>query len=74
MDFETLSYPGLFAASGATMLAGALLAGLSERRERRRRDLDRISTMPWGLVSVLLSMLAIILLATAARAWFTSAG
>ena len=71
MDFEGLSYPGRFAVIGAMVLIAAILAGLGERRERRRRDLDRISTMPWGLISVLLSLLGIILLSTAARAWFT---
>lgn len=70
MDFDTLSYTTEFAATGVLALVIGLLAGLRERRERRRRDLDRISTVPWGLLSVLFSLLAIILIATAAKTWF----
>ena len=70
MDFDSLSYTTEFAASGGIALVVGLLAGLRERRERRRRDLDRISTVPWGLLSALFSLLAIILIATAAKTWF----
>ena len=72
MDPESTSYVTLFGAVGALAIAVAFLAGVRERRERHRRDLDRISTVPWRLVSVLFSMLAIILTATAVRAWFAS--
>jgi multisubunit Na+/H+ antiporter MnhB subunit len=70
MDFDTLSYTAEFAATGLVALVIGVLAGLRDRRERRRRDLDRISTVPWGLLSALFSLFAIILLATAAKTWF----
>ena len=70
MDFDSLSYTAEFAATGAAALVIGLLAGLRERHERRRRDLDRISPVPWGMISALFSLLAIILIATAARTWF----
>jgi hypothetical protein len=70
MDFDSLSYTVEFAAAGIAALVIGLLAGLRERSERRRLDLDRISPVPWGLISALFSLLAIILIATAARAWF----
>jgi hypothetical protein len=70
MDFDSLSYTAEFAAMGCGALVIGLLTGLRERRERRRVDLDRISPVPWGLVSALFSLLAIILIATSARAWF----
>ena len=74
MDFDSLSYTADFASAGVIALAFGLLAGLRERRERRRRDLDRISTVPWGLLSALFSLLAIILIATAVKTWFAPSG
>ncbi len=71
MDFDSLSYTMAFGATGIVALVIGLLAGLHERRERSRRNLDRVSTVPWGLLSVLFSLLAIILIATAAKTWFT---
>ncbi len=70
MDFDSLSYTAQFAGAGVIALSVGLLAGLRERRERRRRNLDRISAVPWGFISALFSMLAIILLATAVKTWF----
>ena len=70
MILDSLSPALQFAAIGALALAVGVFAGYCERRERRRPDLDRISTVPWALISVLCSILAIILIATAARAWF----
>ncbi len=70
MDLDSLSYMSEFAGIGAAMLAFGIFAGLRERGERRRRDLDRISTVPWGLLSVLSSILAIIALSTAAKLYF----
>ena len=72
MDFDSISPALPFAAAGAAAMAVALFAGVHERRERRRRDLDRISAVPWALISVLASMLAIILLATAAKSYFAA--
>ncbi len=70
MDFDSLSYAVQFGAAGAVALAFGLLSGLREHRERRRRNLDQISIVPWGLISVLFSILSVILIATAAKAWF----
>ncbi|WP_421838891.1 hypothetical protein [Novosphingobium sp.] len=70
MDFDSLSYTAEFVGLGAIMLICGLLAGLRERRERRRLDLDRISAVPWGFISALCSMLAIITLSTAAKFYF----
>jgi hypothetical protein len=70
MDFDSFSYPMAFGTTGLVALVIGLLAGFGERRERRRRNLDRISTVPWGLLSVLFLLLAIILIATAAKTWF----
>ncbi|WP_421846244.1 hypothetical protein [Novosphingobium sp.] len=74
MDLDSLSYTTEFAATGLLALAVGMVAGLRERRERRRPNLDRISTVPWGLISALFSLLAIILIATAAKAWFVPGG
>ncbi len=73
MDFDSLSLMTEFAGVGAVALACGLLAGLRERGERRRRDLDRISAVPWRSISALCSMLAIICLATAAKLYFAGA-
>lgn len=70
MDFDSIGYFAAFAGSGGLAGLVALLAALGERRQRRRRDLDRISVIPWGLISALFSMLAIMLIATAAKFWF----
>ena len=72
MDFDSITPAMQFAAAGAAAMVVALFAGVHERRERRRRDLDRISAVPWALISVLASMLAIILLATAAKSYFAA--
>jgi hypothetical protein len=74
MDFDSVSTFGGFAAAGGTALVASLLAALREHRHRRRTNLDRVSLVSWSLLSALFSMLAIILLATAARIYFTSAG
>jgi len=73
MDIDSISYFGAFAASGALAALIALFAALRDRSQRRRRDLDRISPISWGLFSALFSMLAIMLLATAAKIYFTTA-
>jgi multisubunit Na+/H+ antiporter MnhB subunit len=72
MEFNSVSYFAAFAGTGATAVVAALFAMLRERAQRRRRDLDRVSLVPWGLLSVLFLLLAIILLATAAKIAFTS--
>ena len=73
MDFDSLSYTTVFAACGGGALLLGLLAGLGERCERHRHNLDRVSTVPWGFLSALFMMMAIILFATAAKAWFVPA-
>lgn len=71
MDFAAMPTFGGFAAAGGIALAASLLAALRERQHRRRTNLDQVSLVPWNLLSALLSMMAIILLATAARIYFT---
>lgn len=73
MDIDSLSTMTEFASIGAVALVCGLFAGLRERGERRRRDLDRISAVPWQFISALCSMLAIICLATAAKLYFADA-
>lgn len=73
MDLDSLSTMTGFASVGAMALAVGLFAGLRERGERRRRDLDRISAVPWRSISALFSMLAIICLSTAAKLYFAGA-
>ena len=70
MDTASVSYFSAFAGAGGLALTAALLAALRDRSQRRRRDLDRISLIPWGLLSVLFTMLAVMLFATAAKFYF----
>jgi hypothetical protein len=70
MDFDDVSPFAAFLGAGLVVLALAIAATLADRMHSRRRDLDRISPVPWGFLSVILSMLAVILLSTAAKAWF----
>ena len=75
MDFDTVTTFGNtfggFAGAGGIALVASLFAALRERRDRRRANLDQISLFSWRLLSALFSMLAIILLATAAKVYFT---
>lgn len=73
MDIDSLSFFARFAGAGVLALLVAVLTALRERRDRRRHDLDRVSLVSWSLLSVLFSMLAIILLATAAKLYFSPA-
>jgi hypothetical protein len=73
MDTDSVSVFAAFLGAGLFALAAALLSALCDRSDRRRRDLDRISLVSWGLLSVLFTMLAIILLATAAKLYFSPA-
>ena len=74
MDPDTFSTFGTtfggFAAAGSIALVAAVFAALRERRHQRRADLDQVSLVSWNLLSAVFSMLAIILLATAARLHF----
>ncbi len=70
MDFDSISNFTAFAGGGALAMTIALFAGLRDRSYRRRRDLDRVSLVSWGLMSVLFLMLSIMLLATAAKFYF----
>jgi len=71
MDIESVSYFVAFSGAGVLSFAAALFATLRERSDRRRHNLDRVSLVSWGLISVLLLMLGIILLATAAKFYFS---
>lgn len=39
----------------------AVIAGLGERRRKRRTDMDRIGLMPWPLIQILSILIALIL-------------
>ncbi|WP_295527911.1 hypothetical protein [Novosphingobium sp. Chol11] len=70
MDFDDLSTFARFLSAGSAVMVLAVAAAIADRMQSRRRDLDRISTVPWGFLSVIFSMMAVILLSTAAKAWF----
>ena len=70
MDFDSISNFTAFAGGGALAMIAALFAGLRDHGDRRRHNLDRVSLISWGLMSVLFMMLAIILFATAAKFYF----
>ncbi|MEA3010362.1 MAG: hypothetical protein QOJ91_2054 [Sphingomonadales bacterium] len=44
----------------AAMAALAFLAGWSDHRRRKRRNLDRPGWVPWDLVTVLATMAAVV--------------
>ncbi|MEO6153659.1 MAG: hypothetical protein ABIT09_11280 [Croceibacterium sp.] len=54
---------------GGGLLAISLLAGLGERRRRRRTQIDAVGCMPWATLSVLAFMTGLVLLAMAASGW-----
>lgn len=70
MDPDLSTTIGGFASAGGIALVVAAFAALREHRHRQRADLDRVSLVSWNLLSALFSILAIILLATAARLHF----
>ncbi len=70
MDADSVSYFAAFAGAGGIAMAAALFAALRDRSQRRRRNLDRVSLVSWGLMSVLFTMLAVMLFATAAKFYF----
>ena len=55
--------------AGGMLLLVAVLAGLGERRRRRRTRIDAVGCMPWTTLSVLSFMTALVLLAMAANGW-----
>ena len=70
MDTDSVSYLAAFLGAGVLALAAALFATLRDRSDRKRHNLDQVSLVSWGLMSVLFSMLAIMLFATAAKFYF----
>jgi hypothetical protein len=70
MDLDGLSPFAAFLGAGLAVLVLAAATTMADRMHSRRRDLDRISPVPWGFFSVIFSMLAVILLSTAAKTWF----
>jgi hypothetical protein len=70
MDIDGLSAFAGFLSAGLAVLVLAVATTIADRMQRGRRNLDRISPVPWGFISVILSMLAVILLSTAAKIWF----
>lgn len=70
MNLDALTAFDEFLGAGLAVLVLAAVATIADRMQSRRRDLDRISLVPWGFLSVIFSMLAVILLSTAAKTWF----
>ena len=70
MDLDGLSTFAGFLGAGLAVLVLAVATTIADKMQRSRRNLDRISPVPWGFLSVILSMLAIILLSTAAKILF----
>ena len=64
-DWTTLDWLLAIAAPAAALSA---FAAWQDHRQRRRRDLDRISPVHWNLVSVLSLILAVACAATALHA------
>jgi len=54
----------LWTSVGAALLV-AVVAGLGERKRKRRIDMDRIGLMPWPLVQILAILMALILASVA---------
>ncbi|MCW1382895.1 hypothetical protein OLX02_08670 [Novosphingobium sp. KCTC 2891] len=62
----------LVAGSGLVLAFIAFVAGWLDRRNTRRRDLDRVSLVNWHQISALALMVAIVLLSIAAHLWFSA--
>lgn len=54
----------LWTSVGAALLV-AVVAGLGERKRKRRIDMDRIGLIPWPLVQILAILMALILASVA---------
>ena len=61
-----MTQAGLWWATGIAALV-AVAAGAAEWARARRRDLDRVGVMPWGTVSVLAFLGAVVGLALALK-------
>ena len=46
----------------------AVIAGLADRRRNRRRDLDRVGWVPWPLIALMATLLALVFTAFALHA------
>ena len=62
-----MTQAGLWWAAGIAALV-AVAAGAAEWRRSRRRDLDRVGIAPWGTISVLAFLAAVVGFALALRA------
>lgn len=49
-------------------LAIVALGGFADRRNRRRRNIDRVAMLPWPLIQVMALLAAIVLAALAVNA------
>lgn len=62
-----MTQAGLWWATGAAGVV-ALVSGVAEWRGSRRHDLDRIGLVPWGTISVLAFLAAMVGLALVLKA------
>lgn len=68
MDFaDWTTFDVLLAIAGPAALI-SVIAAWQDHRQRRRRNLDRISAVPWSLISVLTAIVAVACFATALHA------
>lgn len=74
MNFDDLTTFQMLMAAGSLAALLSMLAALADRKQRRRRNLDRIGIIAWGQVSIAALFLAIIAFAIAIRAYTAGGG
>ena len=55
--------------AGAGFLTLSLMAGLGERRRRRRTAIDAVGWVPWRDIAALTAFVGLVLLSVAASGW-----
>jgi hypothetical protein len=68
IDLDSLSTAQLLFAIAAPALLLSIIAGWQDHRQHRRRDLDRISPVPWRPISIFAAFVAVACFATAIHA------
>ncbi len=61
----------LFGITGGALILISFAAGLAERRQRKRREVDALGCMPWTTLSVLTFMTGAVLLAMGVTGWLS---